>query len=237
MTNEIEQALQSSGFQDHDIKLAQKLTRRGLESHLHLIDSIKDCERCALSLDCYGQTESPLVTSQRVIGTGPWNSPLMVIADMPGVHEEKYGVPFVGEEGQILTMILAKAGIDRNSIYMTYAIKCAATRQPTDSEVQQCSRHIQNELLAVNPKVVLTFGELSRQMVNSNSVSIPNARNQVWQGPKQEMVHTHSISKLLQTDNQQQYKSEVWNDVSLAVKRVKELRPHYVYDRVGLHEL
>lgn len=237
MSNEIEEILLNSGFVENDVKLAQKLTRRGLESHLNLTQGIRRCERCPISLECYGQGDYPFVTTERVTGTGPWNAPLMIVGDMPGEHEGKYGVPFVGAEGQLLTMILAKAGIDRNAVYMTYAVKCAGTRQPTDQELTECKRHIKREIEAVNPKVILTIGDYAMKLLNPQASSVSNARNQVWQGERYSIIHTHNTRTLFGGPEQQRFKSEVWQDVSLAVTSVKEKKPHYTYDRVGLSTL
>jgi uracil-DNA glycosylase len=237
MSNEIEEALKQSGFHESDILLAQKLTRRGLESHLNLVHSIKSCERCALSMECHGQKDVPIVTTERVTGTGPWNSPLMIIGDMPGEHEGKYGVPFIGEEGQLLTMILAKAGVDRNAIYMTYAMKCAGMREATNDEIKMCKRHIKAEIEAVNPRVILTLGEIAMKVVRPSSNKVEQERAEVWKGKDFDVVHTHSMKTMLDKQNQQKFKANVWHDVSLAVAEVKKAKPNYSYDRVGINSL
>jgi DNA polymerase len=237
MSNEIQDTLLGAGFLEEDVRLAQKLTRRGLESHLNLTQRINSCERCALSHDCHGQLDIPIVTTQRLTGTGPWNSPFMIIGEMPGEHEAKYGVPFLGAEGQLLTMILAKAGIDRNAIYMTYAVKCAGTRQPTVDELIACRRHIDAEVEAVNPQVILTIGDFAMRAVNAQAASVHNSRNEVWVGSKRSIVHTHSMSTLLNGPDKMKHKAEVWQDITLAVTRVKEFKPNYTYDRVGLKSI
>jgi uracil-DNA glycosylase family 4 len=50
---------------------------------------------------------------------GPLNAKIVIIGEAPGAEEEKAGRPFIGGSGQILSQVLAKAGIDRNQCYIT----------------------------------------------------------------------------------------------------------------------
>ena len=236
----MEQELLSMGIQPDDIKLTQKLTRRALENHLNLTHFIRTCERCALSMECYGQNpETPIVTTDRVIGTGPWNSPLMIVGDMPGEYEAKFHTPFVGLEGQLLSLILAKAGVDRNAVYMTYAVKCAATREPTMQELKSCRYHMEKEIEAISPHVILTIGEQAMKVVrdqynlvleqeHGKLASITVADRTI------KVIHTYSPLSMNKVPGR---KASIWNAVKLAVQTVRTERNHYSYDRVGLQNI
>ncbi len=50
---------------------------------------------------------------------GPLNARIVIIGEAPGVEEERLGRPFIGGSGQILSQVLAKAGIDRSQCYIT----------------------------------------------------------------------------------------------------------------------
>ena len=52
---EIGTLLKTNGYSEADIQLGHKLARRTIESHIYMTHNIRDCGRCTLSLDCYGQ--------------------------------------------------------------------------------------------------------------------------------------------------------------------------------------
>lgn len=50
---------------------------------------------------------------------GPLNAKIVIIGEAPGAEEERFGRPFIGGSGQLLSQVLAKAGIDRSQCYIT----------------------------------------------------------------------------------------------------------------------
>ena len=58
----------------------------------NLKDQINSIENCKLKEN----------SKKIVIGEGNINSPLMLIGESPGAEEEKFGVPFRGEVGELL---------------------------------------------------------------------------------------------------------------------------------------
>src|SRR5829696_8362793 len=60
---------------------------------------------------------------QAVFGAGPRSASIMLVGEQPGDQEDKQGVPFVGPAGRVLWSCLEAAGIDRDDIYATNAVK------------------------------------------------------------------------------------------------------------------
>src|SRR5258708_18122317 len=61
--------------------------------------------------------------TQTVFGEGPEHAEVMLVGEQPGDHEDKLGHPFVGPAGRVLDQALAEAGIDRDRVYLTNAVK------------------------------------------------------------------------------------------------------------------
>ena len=61
--------------------------------------------------------------TQAVFGSGTRSSAAMFVGEQPGDQEDREGAPFVGPAGRVLDEVLALAGIDRGSVYMTNAVK------------------------------------------------------------------------------------------------------------------
>src|ERR1051325_10693442 len=62
--------------------------------------------------------------TQTVFGEGEGVKPrVMFVGEQPGDQEDIQGHPFVGPAGKLLDRALAAAGIDREEVYVTNAVK------------------------------------------------------------------------------------------------------------------
>src|SRR3954453_15915765 len=61
--------------------------------------------------------------TQTVFGAGSRSSVGMFVGEQPGDREDREGAPFVGPAGRVLDEALAQAGIDRQAVYVTNAVK------------------------------------------------------------------------------------------------------------------
>ena len=77
-------------------------------------DAVAGCTRCRLS---QGRT-------QVVFGAGNPHADLMFVGEAPGFHEDKQGLPFVGQAGKLLEKLLAQIGLQRGEVYIANVLKC-----------------------------------------------------------------------------------------------------------------
>jgi DNA polymerase len=85
----------------------------------------------------------------------------MIVGEAPGQTEDETGLPFVGRAGNLLTAMLATAGLTRdNDTYIANMLKCRPpnNRKPTLTEVAACAPLIQQQLVLVQPKVLVLLG-------------------------------------------------------------------------------
>src|SRR6184192_4017855 len=61
--------------------------------------------------------------TQTVFGQGPARAQLLMVGEQPGDQEDLAGEPFVGPAGKLLDRAFAEAGFDRQSLYVTNAVK------------------------------------------------------------------------------------------------------------------
>ena len=78
-----------------------------------LRDEAAQCTRC----DLYRRA------TQTVFGEGRTGVSITLVGEQPGDQEDKQGHPFVGPAGRILDRALDEAGIDRDDVYVTNAVK------------------------------------------------------------------------------------------------------------------
>ena len=98
-----------------------------------------------------------------VPGEGPTNATIMFIGEGPGFHENQQGRPFVGQAGKFLEELLAKAGLNRQEVYITNVVKCRppGNRDPQPDELEACSEYLNRQIELINPKIIVTLGRFS----------------------------------------------------------------------------
>lgn len=123
-----------------------------MELIAHLVQHCRDCPLGELRHNA-------------VPGTGPPDAKIMIVAEGPGEHEDRQGKPFVGPAGKFLDKLLAGAGMDRNEVFITNMIKCRApgNRDPEATELQACEKHLNRQLIALNPQLVIPLGKFALQ--------------------------------------------------------------------------
>jgi len=107
--------------------------------------------------------------TQTVFGEGPETARIVFVGEQPGDQEDRAGEPFVGPAGKVLDRALTEAGIAREDVYVTNAVKhfrwksTASSKRrlhqtPSAAHVAACRPWLSAELTAVAPKVVVALG-------------------------------------------------------------------------------
>jgi uracil-DNA glycosylase family 4 len=111
------------------------------------------CEDCRLHLS----------RKNAVPGEGPAQADLMFIGEGPGFHENEQGRPFVGAAGRFLEELLASIGMKREDVFIGNVVKCRppGNRDPEPQEIEACSKYLERQIAAINPKVIVTLGRFS----------------------------------------------------------------------------
>ena len=124
-----------------------------------------------------------------VFGEGPKHAKLMLIGEAPGEQETLQGRPFVGKAGQNLDHFLALAGLSREEIYISNAVKLRPTktgktgrlsnRPPTKDEIALFRPWLMREIEEVAPGMIATLGNVPLRAVTGRSLSIGEVHGQV----------------------------------------------------------
>ena len=103
------------------------------------------CTRCRLA---QGRT-------QVVFGAGNPRADLMFVGEAPGFHEDKQGVPFVGQAGKLLEGLLAGIELRREDVYIANVLKCRppGNRDPQPDEIEACEPHLFRQIEPTLPAV------------------------------------------------------------------------------------
>jgi uracil-DNA glycosylase family protein len=123
--------------------------------------------------------------TQAVFGAGTQKSRVMFIGEQPGSSEDLAGKPFVGPAGRLLDDALALAGIDRDLVYVTNAVKhfkytLRGKRRihdkPTRYEIAACRPWLDAELEVVEPDIIVLLGATAAQALLGNQFRVTKSR-------------------------------------------------------------
>jgi uracil-DNA glycosylase len=137
----------------------------------------------ALAAEAASCTRCPLYrnATQTVFGEGPADAALMLIGEQPGDQEDLAGRPFVGPAGKVLDRALDAAGLDRDAIYITNAVKHFKNeprgkrrlhKKPDTSEIDVCRWWLDNEIEIVQPAVAVALGATAARGLMRKTLAI-----------------------------------------------------------------
>ncbi|HEU4816937.1 UdgX family uracil-DNA binding protein [Janthinobacterium sp.] len=126
--------------------------------------TLDQCRRCELWQHA----------TQAVPGTGQHTARIMLVGEQPGDQEDLAGLPFVGPAGALLDQALREAGVARDSIYLTNAVKHfkweprgkrRLHKTPAQREILACHGWLEEEIQRVKPQVIVTLGSTALKSV------------------------------------------------------------------------
>lgn len=120
----------------------------------------------------------------RAITSGGLGARLMTIGQAPGITEKEAGRPFNAGSGTRLFKWLGEAGIEetwfRNTQYMTSVTKCypgransgSGDRVPSRAEQSLCRPFLDQELVLIDPQVIIPIGRLAINLFYPTNLSL-----------------------------------------------------------------
>jgi uracil-DNA glycosylase len=170
-------------------------------SYTNLREAVKDCRACDL---WEGAT-------QAVMGEGARHASLMLVGEQPGDREDIEGHPFVGPAGRILDQGLERAGIARDDVYITNAVKHFRYKlrrkrrihqKPDRWQVAACSPWLEAELAVVEPRALVCLGATAGQQLLGPQIRIGRDRGRPIDSNLAELVTvTTHPSAILRADD------------------------------------
>ncbi|WP_433507700.1 UdgX family uracil-DNA binding protein [Pseudonocardia halophobica] len=167
------------------------------------LDQLREVEA-----DCTG-CELYKAAGPTVGGEGPRSAWLMLVGEQPGDQEDKAGKPFVGPAGRVLDQALDEAGIARDEVFVTNAVKHfrfeergkrRIHKQPTVRQVRACRPWLDAELRLVGPPVVGVLGAVAAKSLLGQDFRITDHRGELLEQDGRTVVPTVHPSSILRSD-------------------------------------
>ncbi len=125
--------------------------------------------------------------TQAVPGEGPLRPALMLVGEQPGDQEDLHGRPFVGPAGQLLDRALRHAGLAREALYLTNAVRHfkfelrgqrRIHKTPAQREAAACARWLEEEIALVQPGALVALGATAARSLLGRAVAVTAERGQ-----------------------------------------------------------
>lgn len=138
---------------------------------------------------------------QRVLtGFGNPEAEIMFIDGFPSILEDESGESFVGRSGESLKNMITKVlGLNVNDIYLTHVLKCRPSHHHKilESELCSCQPYLLKQIELINPKVIVTLGELAYTRLVKDNSNFEQARGQKIPFENKTLVPLYHPSHLL----------------------------------------
>ena len=236
----VEKPAESSSVKSADSRPARKSSThpkaavftRPIEIDVSKYDDIETQEKAAAlqALHKRHDAECPHCSqtdgyTQTVFGEGNPDARLMFIGEAPGAQEDETGRPFVGRAGKKLNEIIGAMGLSREEVYIANVLKARPpnNRTPLPDEVAKCGPYLSEQLLIIQPEVIVTLGGPATKLILDTKVGITRVRG-IW--------GSYTISSLdipvmptfhpayLLRNYTQDTRTKVWSDMKAVMERL-----------------
>lgn len=145
-------------------QLPRQIERSRLRTPGEYTTAVTSCHRCPLADE----------RTQVVHGSGPADADIVLLGTAPGRQEDVQGAPFTGAAGNVIDNALAAAGTSRDEVALTTLVRChpPSGRRPTGLELEACFPWFVEQVAMMQPRVLVTLGELPTSVLLRKRVSI-----------------------------------------------------------------
>ena len=161
-----------------------------------------------------------------ILGDGNINSLIMLIGEAPGIEEEKSGLTFMGEVGELLKKMLIAINIKKENVYSAYAVnfRPPEDRKPTSMEIKRYSFYLQKHISIIKPKIIILMGSTAMEALTglNNKISIERGKwkETIVKNTNYNVIITFNPSYLLRVPEN---KKHSWEDLKKIRKKIDEL--------------
>jgi uracil-DNA glycosylase len=169
--------------------------------------------------------------TQTVFGAGDPHARVMLVGEQPGDEEDKKGSPFVGPAGRLLDRALEAAGVDREHLYVTNAVKHfkwqargkrRLHKTPAQREIDACHQWLEREIATVKPHVIVALGSTAAKAVIHKNFKVTMQRGQFVDSPLAPYVfatfHPSALLRLQEDEEREAAFAQLVKDLQLIKK-------------------
>jgi len=192
-----------------------------------LREAARHCEGCPLFANA----------TQTVFGAGPARAEVVMVGEQPGDVEDRQGKPFVGPAGRLLDQLLEEAGIPRQRVYVTNAVKHFKWTprgkrrlhgKPNSREIFACRPWLEAELEAIKPDLLVLLGATAAQSLLGAQFRITKQRGQPveteWAPWTMATYHPSALLRSTDLPGGDELRDNFLADLKLVARKLSQLK-------------
>lgn len=146
-----------------------------------------------------------------IFGTGKTDANVVIVGESPGAPDADSEKPFMGPVGDLLVKILAAIGLKREDVYLTNVVKFISAGDELTNEILNFfTPFLHREILAINPKVIISLGNTPTKALLNTKKAISQIRGEFYDYHNIKLMPTFNPAYLLRDPTK---KREVWEDM------------------------
>jgi DNA polymerase len=147
-----------------------------------------------------------------VFGAGSAKAKLLLVGEWSSIDDDRQGLPFAGDDGQLLSKILEAVQITSEEVYITNVVKCRPPedRMPQKDEVEACLPHLRRQIDLLDPAIIVCLGNLATQALIDTSAQVSEVRGRWYEKDGIRLMATFHPAELLVDLSK---KRPVWKDI------------------------
>ena len=177
------------------------------------------------------------MATQVVFGEGPKSARVMFVGEQPGDQEDLAGKPFVGPSGALLDEAMEEAGVPRDRVYVTNAVKHFKWEprgkrrlhaKPSAREIAACRPWLEAEIKVVQPKMIVCLGATASQSLMGSGFRLTQHRGEIlketeWADWVLATVHPSSLLRMPDPDARRAAREQFVSDMKLVARQLKKV--------------
>jgi DNA polymerase len=178
-------------------------------------DFVEECKQCKACPLC--ETRNNVVVIR-----GSVRAPLMLIGEGPGANEDLQGLPFVGQAGKLLDLLLSAYGFSGDDYHICNIVKCRPpeNRVPTAEEAKACMPLLAKQIRFGRPKIIVLLGKTAYKYFMSTEEAIGKVRGRFIEKNDFLILPTFHPAYILRNNNE---RITLWRDIGLVREKMEEL--------------
>ena len=191
------------------------------------VDKKKELTELKLQINSITDCDLKDNSKKIVLGDGNINSPIMLVGEAPGIEEDRVGLTFLGDVGDLLKKMLIAINIKKENIYSTYAVnfRPPKDRKPTSKEIKRYSQFLQKQISIIKPKLIILMGSTSMESLTGLNSKISIERGKwkevIVQNTTYNVIITFNPSYLLRAPEN---KKHSWEDLKKIKQKIIDLK-------------
>ncbi|MBR3033563.1 MAG: uracil-DNA glycosylase [Clostridiales bacterium] len=177
------------------------------------VNQCEECQACPL-----GATRQNVV-----IYRGSVVAPIMFVGEGPGATEDEQGLPFVGQAGRLLQLLLDAQGFTSKDYHIANVVKCRPpeNRVPTDQEAAACKKLLGTQILICKPKIIVLLGKTAYTLFTGDkNAKMTQIRGNFIEKNGYLILPTFHPAYILRNNNE---RIKLWKDIEMVRRKAEEM--------------